>query len=154
MIFLYKKISDLELLICHFVFVFILIYPSKIMSQTNLIDLANQSMTMKSGDDEQHKPFNRILSYLYLNSFQSLSKANRKCSQLLNSYICETAFWTTRSIYHYQRIFHSIKFGLYKHQNTNFDIYVLYSIEFFHRWILKFFLYCGLNKNRQKLYDC
>lgn len=61
--------------------------PSRNLSQTNLFDLANQLKPMNSSNAKQSKPFDRILSYLDLNSLQSLSRTNKKCSQPVDSFI-------------------------------------------------------------------
>lgn len=63
--------------------------PNENLSQIQLLDLAYKSMA-DSNTGEQHSsvgPFDMILSYLDLNSLQSLSKTNRKCIQLVDSYV-------------------------------------------------------------------
>lgn len=59
-------------------------------SQTNLIDLANKTIKHTITDGKKHNnisPFDIILSFLDLNSLQSLCKTNRKCSQLVDNFV-------------------------------------------------------------------
>lgn len=59
--------------------------PSLNSSNVHFMDLANQSTA--SNAEQSRIPFNLILSYLDLNSLQSLSHVNQKCSQLVENYV-------------------------------------------------------------------
>lgn len=59
--------------------------PSKSLSRTKLLDLADQPMTANSIDDE--RLFDQILKFLDLHSLQSLFRTNKKCSHLVDSYV-------------------------------------------------------------------
>lgn len=58
-------------------------------SNIHFMDLADRSITNSNTEQQRITtgPFDLILSYLNLNSLQSLSRTNRKCSQLLDDYV-------------------------------------------------------------------
>ena len=61
--------------------------PSRNLTNIHFMDLADQSTVNTA--EQLSRPFNLVLEYLDLNSLQSLSRTNRKCSQLVESFVKE-----------------------------------------------------------------
>lgn len=56
------------------------------LSNIHLLDLA-KTVTSSNSGEQRNSPFDLVLDYLDLNSLQSLSKTNRKCSLLVKRYV-------------------------------------------------------------------
>lgn len=61
----------------------------KVENQPELMDLVNRLIANSNDEQQQNTtdPFNLILGYLDLCSLHSLSKTNRKCSQLVDEHV-------------------------------------------------------------------